>query len=256
MSSELSARSSEGETTSSEGGARGSQVETTSSELSARSGEGETTSGELSARSGEVETTSSELNAASRGSRNHGQRTQREKRRRRNHERRTQCEKQPSRSHEQRRQCEKQRRRNHERRSRSEKRRKRECKIRSADPAAASTDGAVPSHLPIPPKKPIVTSGSPRQWHKKCFIVRNQALPQGGKEQKKIAKVLVTSWEQFAKSAKSTPRPSESTEKLRIFHLPRPSSPQRRRTSRCSTPPADTLCGPACARDGNLRPPA
>ena len=235
MSSELSARSSQVETTSSEVSARGSEGEATSSEggargseVSARGSEGETTSSEVSARGSQVETTSSELNAASRGSRNHEQRRQRER----------------------------QRRRNHEQRSRGEKRRKRECKIRSADPAAASTDGAVPSHLPIPPKKPIVTSGSPRQWHKKCFIVRNQALPQGGKEQKKIAKVLVTSWEQFAKSAKSTPQPAAIVEKLRIFRSPRPSSPQRRRTSMCSTPPADTLCGPACAREGNLRPPA
>ena len=116
----------------------------------------ETTSSEGSARGSEGETTSGELSAASRGSRNHEQRSQRER----------------------------QRSRNHEQRSRSEKRRKRECKIRSTDPAAARADGAVPSHLPIPPKKPIVTSGSPPRHHKKCFIVRNQALPQSGKEQK------------------------------------------------------------------------
>ena len=132
------------------------ETKTTSGELSARSSEGETTSSEVSARGSQVETTSSELNAASRGSRNHEQRSQRER----------------------------QRSRNHEQRSRSEKRRKRECKIRSTDPAAARADGAVPSHLPIPPKKPIVTSGSPPRHHKKCFIVRNQALPQSGKEQK------------------------------------------------------------------------
>lgn len=203
MSSELSARSSQVETTSSEGGARGS--------------EGETTSGELS--------------AASRGSR----------------------------SHEQRRQCEKQRRRNHERRRRSEKRRKRECKIRSPDPAAASTDGAVPSHLPIPPKKPIVTSGSPRRWHKKCFIVRNQALPQGGKEQKKSRKsssLLGNNSRKARNPPHNPPKQSKSCDFYTLLGRPRPgvgrlrgaihrlpppdAAPRARERAICDRPPEDS----------------
>lgn len=56
--------------------------------------------------------------------------------------------------------------------------------------AKRGVDGAVPTHLPIQSKNAIVTPWGPPRHHKKCFIIRNQALPRVGKKQKKSRKSL------------------------------------------------------------------
>ena len=56
--------------------------------------------------------------------------------------------------------------------------------------AKRGVGGAVPTHLPIQSKNAIVTPRGPPRHHKKCFIIRNQALPRVGKKQKKSRKSL------------------------------------------------------------------
>lgn len=56
--------------------------------------------------------------------------------------------------------------------------------------AKRGVGGAVPTHLPIQSKNAIVTPWGPPRHHKKCFIIRNQALPRVGKKQKKSRKSL------------------------------------------------------------------
>ena len=75
--------------------------------------------------------------------------------------------------------------------------------------AKRGVGGAVPTHLPIQSKNAIVTPRGPPRHHKKCFIIRNQALPRVGKKQKKSRKSL----SQLGNKSRKAPNSSTDSRK-------------------------------------------
>ena len=71
--------------------------------------------------------------------------------------------------------------------------------------AKRGVGGAVPTHLPIQSKNAIVTPRGPSSHHKKCFTIRNQALPRVGKKQKKSRKSLSQLGNKSRKAPNSAP---------------------------------------------------
>jgi len=71
--------------------------------------------------------------------------------------------------------------------------------------AKRGVGGAVPTHLPIQSKNAIVTPRDPPSHHKKCFTIRNQALPRVGKKQKKSRKSLSQLGNKSRKAPNSAP---------------------------------------------------
>ena len=98
--------------------------------------------------------------------------------------------------------------------------------------AKRGVGGAVPTHLPIQSKNAIVTPRGPPRHHKKCFIIRNQALSRVGKKQKKSRKSL------SQLGNKSRKAPNSATE-------------YRKTSKSCEFSPSPPLVGSPGRRVGN-----
>ena len=121
--------------------------------------------------------------------------------------------------------------------------------------AKRGVGGAVPTHLPIQSKNAIVTPRDPPRHHKKCFIIRNQALPRVGKKQKKSRKSLSQLGNKSRKVPNSSPNCQKASKSCEFSPSP-PLVGTRGRRSESSVSTLATAISPHTgARESNSPPP-